>query len=103
MPSSRESAAGDYTMQVRDDAASSIPRWRSTAKKPISAPRCWGSAAIVRKGFGRGPEEDAIDHLLVLVSDGRNLFRHGKDHVKVLAVEKLCLAVVGSTRARARD
>ena len=39
--------------------------------------------------FGGGAEENAVEHLFVLISDGSNLFRHGKNHVEVLAVEKL--------------
>jgi hypothetical protein len=45
------------------------------------------------QGFGRGLEENTVDHLLVLVGDGGNLFRHRKDNVEVLTVEQLCLAV----------
>ena len=69
------------------------PQVWSTAKKPISAPRCLGSAAMVRQGFGRGAEENAVDHVLVLIGDRGNLFRHGEDDVEVLAVEKFGLAV----------
>src|ERR1017187_4100174 len=37
------------------------------------------------QSFCRGLEEDAVDHLLVLISDGGNLFRYGEDHVKAPA------------------
>jgi len=52
--------------------------------------------------FGCGPEEDAIDHLLVLVGDGGNLFRHGKDHVKVGDLQKFGLTILDPLRPRQR-
>ena len=33
--------------------------------------------------LGGGPEEDAVDHALVLGGDGGDLFRHGEDDVEV--------------------
>src|ERR1035437_3332354 len=45
------------------------------------------------QGFGRGLEENVIDHLLVLVSDRGNLVRHREDDVVILAVEKFIPAV----------
>jgi hypothetical protein len=50
------------------------------------------------QGFGRGLEENVIDHLLVLVGDGSNLFRHGKYDVKIRAVEKLRLTLLDPMR-----
>ena len=44
--------------------------------------------------FGGGAEENAIDHLLVLVGDRGNLFRHRKDDMEVRAVEKFGLAML---------
>ena len=58
----------------------------STAKKPISAPRCLGSAAMVRKVSRRGPEQNAIELSLILIGDGGNLFRQSEDNVEILGV-----------------
>ena len=46
------------------------------------------------QGFGRGAEENAVNHLLVLVGDWGNLFRHREYNVEVLAVEEFRLAVL---------
>src|SRR6516165_9895540 len=45
------------------------------------------------QGLGSGVEQNAIDHLLVLVGDAGNLFRHRKDHMKVLGMEKFSAAI----------
>jgi hypothetical protein len=50
-------------------------------------------------GPGHGLEENAVDHLLVLVSNAGNFFRHGEDDVEVLTVEKLGLAILDPLRA----
>jgi len=44
--------------------------------------------------FGHGPEENAVKHLLVLVGDRGNLFRHREYNVEVLAVEEFGLAAL---------
>src|SRR5580693_4745107 len=44
--------------------------------------------------FSRGLEEDAVDHLLVLVGDRGDLRWHGKDHVKIRNLQKFGLAVL---------
>ena len=41
------------------------------------------------QGLGGGAEQNAVDHFLVLVGDGGNLFRHGKDHVEILACREV--------------
>jgi hypothetical protein len=46
------------------------------------------------QSLGRCPEEDAIDHRLVLIGDVGNRFRHRQDDVKVLRGEKLGPSVV---------
>ncbi len=43
--------------------------------------------------FGGDPEEDAQDHLFVLVSDVSDLLRHGKDDVKVANLQEFSLAI----------
>jgi hypothetical protein len=52
---------------------------------------------IGRDGFqslGCGPEENAVDRLLVLEGDRGNLFRHGEDDMKVRDLKKFGLAVL---------
>ena len=52
---------------------------------------------VCRDGFqslGCGPEENAVDSLLVLKSDRGNLFRHGEDDMKVRDLKKFGLAVL---------
>jgi len=40
------------------------------------------------QGLGSGAEQNAVDHFLILVGDGGNLFRQRKDHMEVLGREK---------------
>jgi hypothetical protein len=51
------------------------------------------------QGVGRDSEEQAIDHLLILICDAVDRFRYGKDDMEVLAVEKLSLAIFYPIRA----
>jgi hypothetical protein len=46
------------------------------------------------QGFGNSAEENAVDHFLVLVSDGGNLFRQSEDDVEVMGIEKLGLTIL---------
>jgi hypothetical protein len=48
--------------------------------------------------FSRGLEEDAVDHLLVLIGDRGDLRRHGKDHVKIWNLQKFGLTVFDPLR-----
>src|SRR5258708_12299078 len=45
------------------------------------------------KGFGGGPEQNAIDYFFVLIGDRGNLFRQRKDHVEILGVVKVGAAL----------
>ena len=52
---------------------------------------------IGRNGLERlsgSPEENAVDGPLILQADVGNLFRHGKDNVKILGVQNLGLSVL---------
>src|ERR1019366_6501897 len=51
------------------------------------------------QGFCRGLEKDAVDYLLVLVSDRGDLFRHGEDHMKIGDVQKFGLPVLDPLRS----
>src|SRR5215213_9499913 len=55
-----------------------------------------------RQGFGRGAEEDVVDHSLVLVRNGGDLFRDGEHNVKIRDVEKFRLALLDPLRAGKR-
>ena len=46
------------------------------------------------QGIGGGTEQNAVDHFFVLIGDRGNLFRHRKDHMEVLGVEKFGAAVL---------
>ena len=50
------------------------------------------------QGFCRGLEENAVDHLLVLVGDRGDLFRHGEDHMKIRDLEKFGLPLLDPLR-----
>jgi len=51
------------------------------------------------QGLGSGAEQNAVDHFLILVGDGGNLFRQRKDHVKILGVEKFGATIFKPFRA----
>src|SRR5690242_3081087 len=46
------------------------------------------------QGIGCGTEQNAVDYFLVLVGNVGNLFRHSKDHVEVLGIEKFGAAIL---------
>src|SRR5438477_4847778 len=46
------------------------------------------------QGFRSGPKENVVHHLLVLVSDGCNLFWQGKDDMEVIGVEEFGLTIL---------
>ena len=50
------------------------------------------------QGFCRGLEKDAIDYLLVLVSDRGDLFRYREDHMKIGDLQKFGLPVLDPLR-----
>ena len=39
------------------------------------------------QGLGSGPKQDVVDDLLVLVSDGSDLFREGEDDMEIVCGE----------------
>ena len=55
----------------------------STSVVPIRAPKCFGSAEIVRKVCGGDVEQQAINNLLVGIGDGADGRGQGEDHVVV--------------------
>src|SRR5689334_7557081 len=50
------------------------------------------------QSLGGSTEEDAVNNCLVLVGDGGNLLRHGKDHVKVGDLQEFGLTVLDPLR-----
>src|SRR5207302_11370626 len=54
------------------------------------------------QGRGGGPEQNGIDHFLILVGDRGNLFWQRKDHVKILGMEKFGTTVFKAFRAGER-
>ena len=51
------------------------------------------------QGLSGGPEQNAVDHFLILVGYRGNLFRQRKDHVKILGVEKFGATIFKPFRA----
>jgi hypothetical protein len=58
-----------------------------------------GVSTYRTQGISRGSEENAVDHLLVLVGDRGNLLRNRKHNVEVLAIEKFGLAALNPLSA----
>ena len=73
---------------------SCCPHVCRTARQPVSAPRCLGSAAISRRVREGGPEEDVEQGALVLQGDGGDLLGEREDQVEVLAREQLVTALL---------
>jgi hypothetical protein len=79
---------------------SAEPQLCSTAVRPICAPRCLGSWAfsLTRGGdrdqrLGRGLEQDAVDHGLVVVGNVGDRRRQREDDVVVGHGQQLGLAI----------
>ena len=54
----------------------------------------FGISADDEQGLRRGPEQDAVELSLVLIGNSCNLFWYSEDHVEVLGVQKLGLAIL---------
>ena len=72
---------------------SAEPQVCSTAVRPIRAPRCLGSAAMVMQRLGRGLEQEVVDDGLVLVGDVADRRRQREDDVVVGHRQQLGLAL----------
>jgi hypothetical protein len=46
------------------------------------------------QGLGRGTEENPVDHLLILESDGGDFFRHSENDMKVRDLKKFGFAIL---------
>ena len=72
--------------------------------RPMRAPRCFGSAAIVVSVSRGGLEQKVVDGRLVLERDGADRGRQGEDDVVIGHRQQLRLAVFEpSPRGRAPD
>ena len=78
--------ATDRQMESRsghgDDAEDSVQVW-STLRKPMSAPRCLGSAAISKQGLGTGAKQQTVQNLLVVEHQGSQLMRKREDYMHI--------------------
>src|SRR6516164_6998231 len=63
-------------------------------EKADLGPQVLGISADGEQGLRSGPEQDAVKLPLVLIGNRRNLFWYGEDHVEVLRVQKLGLAIL---------
>ena len=89
----RQSAAGHDAMQVRMKLEVLSPAVQHGKEADLRT-EMFGIGRDGSQRLGRGPEENAVDHLLVLVGDRGDLFRHGKDDVKIRNLQKFGLAVL---------
>src|SRR5215467_9239722 len=65
---------------------------------PVSPPRCWRSAPMMR--LGRGVEQDVVDDRLVRECDSGDGGRHGEDDVEIGDRQKVSLTVCEPLSAR---
>ncbi len=89
----RWSATGHDAMQVRMKLEVLSPTVQDGKETDLRT-EVLGIGRDGFQGLGCGPEEDAVDSLLVLESDRGNFFRHGEDDMKVRNVKKFGLAVL---------
>jgi hypothetical protein len=68
------------------------PSMEHGEKSNLSA-KVLGISSDGEQGLRRGSEQDAIELSLVLIGNGCNLFWYGEDHVEVLGLQKLGLAI----------
>ena len=52
-------------------------------------PQTFGIGSDGGQGFGRGSEQNAVDEIFVLASNGRDLFGKREDHMKIMRLEYL--------------
>ena len=80
------------------------PRCGEWRCMPVSAPRCFGSAAMMRDRLGGRLEQDVVDDRLVLQRDGGNCCRHREDDVEIRHRQQLGLTIgkpLGASQALA--
>ena len=70
---------------------SADPQVCSTSVAPIRAPRCLGSAAMVRSVSAATSNSRPIDHRLVVIGDGADRCRQGEHHMVIVHRQQLGL------------
>jgi len=78
----RESAGGDHTMDMRMMLELLVPGVEDTEEANLGA-HMPGMARDFEQGLGAGTEQQIVENLLVLQSQGCQKMRKGEDHVHV--------------------
>ena len=73
-------------MQMRMEKQALSPTVKYGEKADLGA-QMLGIGSNGGQGLGSGSEENAVDEILVLVSDGRDLFGNGEDDMKIVRLE----------------
>src|SRR5260370_36274147 len=81
----REPTSGDHTMQVAMMKQVRAPSMEHGKKADLGT-QMFGISGDGAQGLCCGSKQNAIELSLILIGDGGNLVRHGKDHVEVLSV-----------------
>src|SRR6266481_125043 len=71
-------------------------------EKADLCPQMFGIGSDGGQGLGRGSEQNAVDEIFVLVSNGRDLFGEREDDMKIVRRENLRFAVFDPLRTRQR-
>src|SRR5215467_1552778 len=77
-----QAATGHDTMQVRVELEVRPPAVQDRKEADL-CPQVLRVSRDRLQGFRRGLEENVIDHLLVLIGNRGDLFRHGEDDMKI--------------------
>src|ERR1017187_7784366 len=75
-------------MEMRMKKQVLSPTVKDSEKADLSA-QMLGISSDGGQGLGRGSEEDAVDEIFVLVSDGSNLFGNREDDMKIVRRQNL--------------
>src|SRR5712691_9830708 len=71
-------------------------------EKADLCPQMFGIGGDGGQGLGRGSEQNAVDEIFVLVSNGRDLFGEREDDMKILRLENFRFSFFDPFRARQR-
>ena len=82
MPSSRETTAWDYAMNVRMMQKVLAPGVEHTQEADLGAEMLCVRRDLQQSG-GTGAEQEVVDDLLVLESQPRQFMRNGEAHLEV--------------------
>src|SRR6266852_2454167 len=65
-------------------------------------PQTFGIGSDGGQGFGRGSEQNAVDEIFVLVSNGRDLFGEREDDMKIWGLQNFRFPLFDPFRSRQR-